>query len=50
MDELDFTLELSTDLSDTDVEASLFGEAESRLRQLRGKHNDVTGAAVTIRT
>jgi ribosome-associated translation inhibitor RaiA len=50
MDELDFVLELSTDLSDKDFEANLFREAESRLRQLRGKHNDITGAAVTIRT
>jgi ribosome-associated translation inhibitor RaiA len=49
MDELDFTLELSTDLSDKEFEDTLFIEAESRLRQLRGEHNDMTGAAVTIR-
>jgi ribosome-associated translation inhibitor RaiA len=48
MDELDFTLELNTDLTDKSFEDSLFAEADSRLRALRGEHNDITGAAVTV--
>ena len=48
MPELDFTLELNTDLSDDSVEDALFAEADSRLREIRGEHDDMTGAAVTI--
>lgn len=50
MNELDFTLELSTDLDNDTFEDSLFAEADGRLRALRGEHTDITGAAVTIRT
>lgn len=49
MDELDFTLELNADLTDPGAEDALFAEADSRLRALRGEHDDITGAAVTIR-
>lgn len=49
VDELDFTLELKTDLADQSFEDALFDEAESRLLELRGDHDDITGAAVTIR-
>jgi ribosome-associated translation inhibitor RaiA len=48
MDELDFTLELNTDLTDTTAEDALFAEADSRLRALRGDHDDITGASVTV--
>ncbi|MDT8307559.1 MAG: hypothetical protein RRC07_16620 [Anaerolineae bacterium] len=48
MNELDFTLELNTDLTDKRAEDALYAEADSRLRALRGEHDDITGAAVTI--
>lgn len=49
MDELDFTLEFNSDLEDDLFEAELMEEADSRLRTLAQGHNDVTGAAVTLR-
>lgn len=49
MDELDFTMEFNSDLEDNLFEADLMEEADSRLRTLAEGHNDVTGAAVTVR-
>jgi ribosome-associated translation inhibitor RaiA len=49
MDELDFTIEFNSDLNDPSFEENLFAEAESRLRQMARGHDDLTGAAVTIR-
>lgn len=49
MEELDFTIEFnSQDLSDQ-LEAEMFAEADSRLRELAGDHNDLTGAAINVR-
>ena len=49
MDELDFTIEFNSDLEDDEFEAELMAEADSRLRELARGHDDVTGAAVTVR-
>lgn len=49
VNELDFTIDFNTDLDDDVFEARLMGEAESRLRDLSRGHDDVIGAAVTIR-
>lgn len=49
MDELDFTIEFNSDLEEESFEAELMAEADSRLRELARGHDDVTGAAVTVR-
>ena len=49
VNELDFTIEFNSDLDDNLFEARLMEEAESRLRDLSEGHDDVIGAAVTIR-
>ena len=49
VDELDFTIEFNSDINDAVFEARLMEEAENRLRELAEGHDDVTGAAVTIR-
>lgn len=49
MNELDFTIEFNSDLTDKTFEGALMGQAESHLRELVGEHNDLTGAAVTVR-
>lgn len=49
VDELDFTIEFNSDLTDKSFEGALLGQADSRLRALAAGHNDLTGAAVTLR-
>jgi ribosome-associated translation inhibitor RaiA len=49
MDELDFTLEMNTELEDAAAEAGLFAEADNRLRALAADHDDLTGAAINLR-
>lgn len=49
MNELDFTIEFNSDLDDASFEEELFLEADSRLRALAKGHDDITGAAVTVR-
>ena len=49
MEELDFTLELSSEDLHKQLELQLFAEAEKRLRALAAKHTDMTGAAIMMR-
>lgn len=49
VNELDFTIEFNSDLDDASFEEELFLEADSRLRTLAEGHNDITGAAITVR-
>lgn len=49
MNMLDFTLELNSETLDADEEMALFTEADSRLRALAKGHDDLVGAAVSIR-
>lgn len=49
MKELDFTLELNAEGLSDRLEAELFAEADSRLRELASDHSDLTGAAINIR-
>jgi ribosome-associated translation inhibitor RaiA len=50
MTELDFTIEFNSDVTEGSTEAELFTEADERLRDLAAGHDDLTGAAVTLRT
>lgn len=49
MKELDFTLELNAEGLSDRLEAEMFAEADSRLRELASGHSDLTGAAINIR-
>lgn len=49
MDELEFTVEFSSDLTNEAMEINLFEEADKRLRDLAHGHTDLIGAAVTVR-
>ncbi len=49
VEELDFTIELNAEGLSDRLEAQLFTEADSRLRELASDHNDLTGAAINIR-
>jgi ribosome-associated translation inhibitor RaiA len=49
MDELDFTIEFTSDLTNEAMEIKLFEEADRRLRDLAAGHTDLIGAAVTLR-
>jgi ribosome-associated translation inhibitor RaiA len=48
MNELDFTIEFTSDVLDEGMEAELLEEADSRLRKLADGHKDMIGAAITI--
>ncbi|MBN1122312.1 MAG: hypothetical protein JXJ17_14640 [Anaerolineae bacterium] len=50
MTELDFTIEFNSDVTEGRIEVELFEEADGRLRDLAAGHNDLTGAAINIRT
>lgn len=50
MDELDFTLELTSEHLDKELEYRLFTKAEVRLRELAEDHSDMTGAAIMLRS
>jgi ribosome-associated translation inhibitor RaiA len=47
--ELDFTIELNAEGLSDRLEAEMFAEADSRLRELASDHDDLTGAAINIR-
>ena len=47
--ELDFTIELNAEGLSDRLESEMFAEADSRLRELAGDHDDLTGAAINIR-
>lgn len=47
--ELDFTIELNAEGLSGRLEAQIFAEADGRLRELAGDHDDLTGAAINIR-
>jgi ribosome-associated translation inhibitor RaiA len=49
MTELDFTIEFNSESLSEQVEAELFLEADTRLRQLTEGHSDLRGAAVNVR-
>lgn len=49
MEELDFTIEFNSQGLSDRVEAEMFAEADSRLRELAGEHNDLRGAAINVR-
>lgn len=49
MEELDFTIEFNSQGLSDQLEAEMFAEADSRLRELAGDHNDLTGAAINVR-
>jgi ribosome-associated translation inhibitor RaiA len=49
MQELDFTLEMDAEGVNDVTEADMFREADTRLRDLAGDHNDMTGAAINVR-
>lgn len=49
MNELDFTIEFNGEGLGESEEAAMFAEADTRLRELACEHNDMTGAAITIR-
>ena len=49
VNELDFTIEFKSDLTDKAFEGALMGQAESHLRSLAEEQDDLTGAAVAIR-
>jgi ribosome-associated translation inhibitor RaiA len=49
MTELDFTIEFNSESLSDQVEAELFLEADTRLRQLTEGHSDLRGAAVNVR-
>jgi ribosome-associated translation inhibitor RaiA len=49
MEELDFTIEFNSQGLNDQVEAAMFAEADSRLRELAGGHDDLTGAAINVR-
>jgi ribosome-associated translation inhibitor RaiA len=49
MKDLDFTIELNSQGIGDQAEAEIFVEADSRLRKLSRKHNDLTGAAINVR-
>lgn len=49
MNELDFTIEMNAEGVDKRTEEALFIEADNRLRGLAEGHNDLIGAAVTLR-
>jgi len=49
MEELDFTIELNAQGLNDRVEAEMFAEADSRLRELADGHSDLSGAAINVR-
>lgn len=49
MNMLDFTLELNSETLSDEEESTLFVEAENRLQELAGDHNDMVGAAINVR-
>lgn len=49
MKELDFTIELNAQGLSDRLEAEMFAEADSRLRELASGHDDLTGAAINVR-
>jgi ribosome-associated translation inhibitor RaiA len=49
MDELDFTIEFTSDITNKAMEIKLFEEVDGRLRALAKGHTDLIGAAVTVR-
>ena len=49
MNELDFTIEFNSDLEDKSFDQQLMEQAETRLRDLAKGHEDIIGAAVTMR-
>lgn len=49
MEELDFTIEFNGEGLSDRVEAAMFAEADSRLRELAEGHDDLTGAAINVR-
>ena len=49
MNELDFTIEFTSEDISEAVETALFQEADERLRQLAEGHTDLTGSAATIK-
>jgi ribosome-associated translation inhibitor RaiA len=49
MEELDFTIEFNSQGLSDQLEDQMFAEADSRLRELAGDHNDMTGAAINVR-
>src|SRR5690606_37735444 len=48
MNELDFTLELTSDHLTPETETQLFIVAEDRLKRLAANHTDLVGAAINI--
>lgn len=46
---LDFTIEFNDQGLSDQVEAAMFAEADRRLRELAGEHDDLTGAAINVR-
>jgi ribosome-associated translation inhibitor RaiA len=49
MKELDFTIEFDAQGLNERLEAEMFGEADSQLRELAEGQNDLTGAAINVR-
>lgn len=49
MNELDFTIEMDAEGLPRETEAHMFREADTRLRELAGDHDDMTGAAINVR-
>lgn len=49
MGKQDFHIEFSSELEDEDFEADLMAQAEGRLRELASGHDDLIGAAVTLK-
>lgn len=49
MNELDFTIEMDAEGIPRETEAEMFREADTRLRELAGDHDDMTGAAINAR-
>ncbi len=49
LNELDFTMELTSDDLVKEAEYDLFTEAETSLKKLADGHSDMTGAAINVR-
>lgn len=49
MSELDFTIEFNSEGLSKQVEDAMFSEADQRLRDLAGDHDDLRGAAINVR-
>lgn len=49
MKELDFTIELNVEGLSDRLEAEVFAQADSTLRELASGHSDLTGAAINVR-